>query len=250
MKPLTPQTLPGRVLESLASFVNDAHLAVGDRLPPERDIASQLGVSRALVREALQRWLALGYITRKNGRGTFLAREIPQDAHLMVLHIGVDIASLRSTFEIRRALEPEAAALAAVRATPETVRKLRALLADVEAAYTEKDDAPDEDWAFHRAVYHATGNPLFLQIIDSIHHSFRRFWENPVQEPGFARRGIIYHLDLVNAIENHDPDAAREATLNILRVLEEELHFQELPDSTETRSIKEEVPGNDRATGS
>lgn len=228
MKPLEPQTLPGRVLESLASLVNDARLNVGDRLPPERDIAQQLGVSRALVREALQRWLVLGYITRKNGRGTFLVREIPRDAHLMVVPIGTDLASLRMVFEIRRALEPEAAALAARRATDEEIARLRALLADVEAAYAERDDAPDEDWAFHQAVYEASGNPLFLQIIDSLHHSFRRFWENPLQEPGFVRRGIVFHFDLVNAIEQRDPDAAREATLRILQVLEEEMHFDTL----------------------
>lgn len=229
VQPLKSSTLPGRVLESLADFVNDKHLAVGDRLPAEREIARQLGVSRPLVREALQRWLALGYITRYNGRGTFLAREIPRNAHLMVVHLGIDIESLRATFEIRRALEPEAAALAAIRATPEQIAHLEALLADIEIAYRERNDAPDEDWAFHQAVYNATGNPLFLQIIDSIHHSFRRFWENPTQEPDFARRGLVFHHDLVRAIASRDADGAREATLNILQVLEEDLHFRKEP---------------------
>lgn len=236
MEPLTRQTLPGRVLESLAGFVHEANLAVGDRLPPERDIAQQLGVSRALVREALQRWLALGYITRKNGRGTFLARPIPRDAHLMVVHLGTDLQSLLATLEIRRALEPEAAALAARRATPAQVDHLRGLLAGIEAAYAARGDAPDEDWAFHQAVYETSGNPLFSQIITTIHHSFRRFWENPVQRPDFARRGLVFHRDLIEAIAAGDPDAARAATLRILQVLEEDLLAEHPPSSRPTAS--------------
>jgi DNA-binding FadR family transcriptional regulator len=229
LEPLTRQTLPGRVLESLAGFVHEANLAVGDRLPPERDIARQLGVSRALVREALQRWLALGYITRTNGRGTFLARPIPRDAHLMVVHLGTDVDSLLATLEVRRALEPEAAALAARRASPEQVERLRALLRDVETAYAERGDAPDEDWALHQAVYETSGNPLFPQLITTIHHSFRRFWENPIEKPDFARRGLVFHRDLVEAIAAGNPDDARAATLRILRVLEEDLLVDRAP---------------------
>lgn len=243
MRPLQPQTLPVRVLDSLSAFVRESKLTIGDRLPPEREIANQLGVSRALVREALQRWLALGYITRVNGRGTFLTQTIPVDSHPMVIHIGTDLTSLRSTFEIRRALEPEAAALAATRATPEQIRRLQCLFADVQAAYAQRNDAPEEDWAFHQAVYEASGNPLFLQIIDSIHLTFRRFWENPLQEPGFARKGIVFHAELVDAIERRDPEAAREAVVNILRILEEEMHFEVWNDGVVDAHLEEVMPG-------
>ena len=232
MQRIKPESLTGKVLESLAGFVADTQLTVGDRLPPERDIARQLGVSRALVREALQRWLVLGYIERINGRGTFLTREIRPNSRIVVVQVDDDLESLRSALEIRRALEPEAAALAARRASEKQVLHLRHLLANVEAAYQERGDAPAEDWLFHQAIYEASGNPLFIHLINSIRDSYKRFWENPVQEPNFARRGLAFHRELVSAIANRDPDLAREATLRILQVLEEDLHFETLP-STE-----------------
>lgn len=225
MRRIQPISTTDSVLASLAEYIEESGLSVGDRLPAERDIAQQLGVSRPMLREALGRWSALGLVETRNGRGTYLRAPISARSRHVVLTVDPERQTLLQTLELRRALETEAAALAAERATPEQVAELERLLAAVEAAYERVGDAPAEDWAFHLAVYQATGNPLFAQFIEGILAMFHRFWENPLQRPDFARRGLAHHRTLVERIRDRDPQGAREAVLSILQVLQEELEM-------------------------
>ncbi|MBN1285923.1 MAG: FadR family transcriptional regulator [Anaerolineae bacterium] len=211
------------VLDALAQDIRRNGLRVGDKLPPEREIAEHLGVSRAVVREALRHWATLGVVEKITGLGTFLRVPVTPDAEHFVVTLNPDRQVLLQTLEIRRALETEAAALAAVRATPGQIDELERLLEAVEAAYEQFDDAPEEDWAFHQAVYVASGNPLFVQLIEGILDLFHRFWQNPLNQPDFARRGLPQHRILVERIRAHDPEGARRATLDILQILEDEL---------------------------
>jgi DNA-binding FadR family transcriptional regulator len=226
LRRIEPSLLTKGVLTELASYIERTGLEQGDRLPPEREIAQRLGVSRPLVREALGRWSALGLVETINGRGTYLRAPIAPDQQPVVFVINPERETLLHTLEIRRALEPEAAALAASRATPDQIDALDALLVKVEEAYRVAGDAPDEDWAFHQAVYRASGNPMFIQLIDGVRGLFHRFWENPLGRPDFARRGLTHHRTLVERIRARDPVGAREATLRILGVLEEELRAE------------------------
>jgi DNA-binding FadR family transcriptional regulator len=224
MERLEQSRLSTSILNALAGYIERSGLTEGDRLPPEREIAQQLGVSRPLVREALQHWRSLGFIETINGRGTFLrVQSIAPDTQHVVLFINPERETLMQTLEIRRGLEPEAAALAAVRATPEQIEHLERLMDAIDDAYARVGDAPDEDWAFHQALYDASGNPMFGQLINAIHSLFHRFWENPVNRPGFARRGIVHHRTLVERIRDRDPEGARAAALLILQVLQEDL---------------------------
>ena len=223
MRRVEPIRLSESVLVELADYVQTSRLSVGDRLPPEREIALRLGVSRPLVREALGTWAALGIVEKRNGRGTFLRSAIGRDTRHLIVAVQPERQTLLQTLEIRRCLEPEAAALAANRATPAQIANLEHLLQAVEDAYERVGDAPAEDWAFHQAVYEATGNPLFGQLIVGFYEVFHRFWENPLGRPDFARRGLVHHHTLVERIRTHDPGGARAATLDILQVLEEEL---------------------------
>lgn len=225
MRPRESRQNSNGVLEGLASYIRSSGLQVGQRLPAERELALQLGVSRPLVREALGRWAALGVVETINGRGTFLRAPVTLRAEYLVVSVNVERRTLLETLEVRRALETEAAALAAERATPEQIDRLDTLLVAVEQAYERVGDAPDEDWAFHQALYEASGNPLFLQLIQGLLTMFHRFWENPLNKPDFARRGIRYHRDLVEQVRARNPDGARAAVLQIINVLQEELEI-------------------------
>lgn len=223
MQRLKPVSLSSNILEALVAYVQEMGLRPGDRLPAERIIAETLGVSRPIVREALGRWAALGVVDTLNGRGTYLRVAVsPGQTHL-VLTLPAERDRLLQILEVRRALETEAAGLAARRATPAEVVELRRLMALVEQAYASQGDAPQEDWAFHRAVYRAAHNDLFIQFIDNASDLFHRFWENPLRVPDFARRGLPFHHDLVEAIARRDPGAAKACVEAIIRVTEEDL---------------------------
>lgn len=220
---IKPVTLSANTLEALAEFVRESGLKVGDRLPAERVIGKHLGVSRPIVREALSRWAALGVVETINGRGTFLRRAVEEGTQHVVLTLGTERERLLELVEVRTALETEAAALAALRATPEQVQGLWEALEAVERAYALRNDAPEEDWAFHLKVYQATGNPMFERFIEAFHSLFHRFWENPLNQPEFAKRGLPYHRALVESIAGRDPEAARAAVRMIMKILKEDL---------------------------
>jgi GntR family transcriptional repressor for pyruvate dehydrogenase complex len=223
MRRIQSNNLSQNSLDSLAEFVRDTGLKPGDRLPSERELADNLGVSRPIVREALGRWAALGVIETRNGRGTYLKQSVGPGSTHVVFTMAGERQALLQVLEVRQALETEAAALAAARASEEQVDELWRLLEAVEEAYDRVGDAPDEDWAFHQAVYRAAGNPLFLQFIDGVVTLFHRFWENPLHQPDFARRGLPYHRTLVERIAARDPEGAREAVRKIIGITGEDL---------------------------
>ena len=134
----------------------------GDRLPAERTLANDLGVSRAALREALGRLETAGLVVRRHGSGTRITREVPLSASLATRleHAGDDF---EHAAEFRAAVEPQIARLAALRITEDELEDLRALLAR-SAEEIPADESVRLDVAFHGAVARASGNPLLTSL--------------------------------------------------------------------------------------
>ncbi len=223
MRKATAIHLSTSALESLSEFVVQQGFVPGQRLPAERIIAEQLGISRPILREALKHWGALGIIETKNGSGSYLRRQvIPGDKHV-VLTVHAERERLLHTLEVRRALEVEAAGLAARRRSPESLAHLRERFEALELAHRTKGDGPEEDWHFHLAVYRAAENPTLEQLVASLQSLFHRFFEYPLGISTFANRSWDKHRDLFEAIRDQDEIAARAATGAILDIVEEDL---------------------------
>ena len=223
---LRPLQLPARdtaILDAIAGFICERGLKPGDRLPAERELCGRLMVSRPTLREALKRWAALGILDMRVGSGTYLRVPVAPGAVHFALTVQLEHAHLQRTLELRRALEAEAAELAALRANDESVAEIRRRLEHMEHVHLRYGDAPEEDWEFHLAVYRAAGNPLFGQIVGQLHTALHRFWEHPFGKSDFARRTFPMHRQLYEAIAARDPVAARRVTLDIIRIVEEDL---------------------------
>lgn len=223
---LRPLHLPARdtaILDAIAGFICERGLKPGDRLPAERDLCERLKVSRPTLREALKRWAALGILDMRVGSGTYLRVPVAPGAVHFALTVQLEHAHLQRTLELRRALEAEAAELAALRANDESVAEIRRRLEHMEHVHLRYGDAPEEDWEFHLSVYRAAGNPLFGQIVGQLHTALHRFWEHPFGKSDFARRTFPMHRQLYEAIAARDPVAARRVTLDIIRIVEEDL---------------------------
>jgi DNA-binding FadR family transcriptional regulator len=225
LKPLPKSDRARSVMTAMADFISRSGLKPGDRLPAEREFMEGLAVGRSTVREVIRQLQALGIVESRKGSGTYLLRSVSADTVHMPLSF--DATRLRDallqTLDVRRGLEAEASAIAAVRRSGDDLKEIEVKLLQMEAVHYEKGAAGPEDLAFHLAVYDATHNPLFPQLLEQMREAFESFWEHPFERVDFARRSFPFHRELFDAIALGDADAARRTTLAILDVVEEDI---------------------------
>jgi DNA-binding FadR family transcriptional regulator len=226
LNPIQATARDDAVLKALAGFVAHERLQPGERLPTERILAERLKVSRNTVREALTRWEGLGLVERRQGSGTYLKADVSPDMLHMPLTLasGSDFDGLMQTLEIRRALEAEAAALCAERATKDNIAAIAGKLETMERVFRETEGAQsDADWEFHQGIYRASGNKLFEQMIAAMLGSFHRFWEHPLGVRDFGHASFPYHRTMFERIAAHDAEGARAEALKLIATVEDDL---------------------------
>lgn len=211
LEPLETRTRGVAVLDALADMIERAGLKIGDRLPPEISLATTLGVGRSTIREALNRWEGLGIIRRRRGDGTYLAAKVQTSRGLVPTMIRLEGEALIRLIEVRRALENDVVRKATINATDaqraEISRLCDVLLVEVAARRNwHKADA-----AFHGAIYEASGNPMFGEILHKLDDALERSNESPFGRDDFGLASFPPHRDLADAIVAGDPDAAAAA---------------------------------------
>ncbi|MFC0246075.1 FadR/GntR family transcriptional regulator [Falsochrobactrum ovis] len=223
--PLPPIDRARQVTEALSNYIQTAQLRAGDRLPAERELMVALGVGRSTIREAIRYFQALGVIETRKGSGTYLLK--PVSAATIHMPLSFDPAQLRDallqSLEVRRGIEAEASMVAARKRTAEDLEIIARNLEEMERVHLEKGTSGPEDLAFHLAIYDATHNPLFRQLLEQMREAFLRFWDQPFEREDFARRTFPFHRTLFNAIAAQDPETARQETLKILDIVEEDI---------------------------
>ncbi len=208
-----------RALATLRERLTALHDSNG-RLPPERDLAAELGVSRRAVRRALEVLETEGLIWRQQGKGTFVgSRPSVNDDLARDL---VDRTNPVEVFEVRLHVEPTLARYAALRATQQEIRHMRQLNDRIREA---ADDDSRELWdeALHRQIAQSAGNALFLGVYE-IFDQVRRdeAWRSlRVRARNEAARAtyVVQHDAIIDAIAAHDPGAAAEAMAAHIRTL-------------------------------
>ena len=225
LAPIQTQTRDQAVLRALAAFTVSAGLEPGARLPTERILAEKLAVSRGTIREALKRWESLGIVEMRQGSGNYLLRPIsPQSLHLPLTLEGHDLPSLLQMLEVRRALEAEAAAICAERATKDDVAVIRERLEAMEPVFFGPVEISAEaDWAFHRSIVETAKNPIIIQMLDGMRDLMHRFWEQPLGMTDFGKASYPFHRTVFEAIARADAGAARLETLKLLETVRADL---------------------------
>jgi GntR family transcriptional regulator, transcriptional repressor for pyruvate dehydrogenase complex len=214
-----------QIIDVLSDFIETSKLQPGDRLPTERELTAALSVGRSTIREVITHFQALGVMETRKGSGTYLLKLVSKATIHMPL--SMDTTHLRDvllqTLEVRRGIECEAAMVAARKRTPDDLVIIETKLNEMERVHIAKGASGPEDLAFHLAVYDATHNPLFKQLLEQMRGTFERFWTHPFDRIDFARRSFPFHRTLFNAIVRQDFEGAREETLKILDVVEEDI---------------------------
>jgi len=218
IRPLSPERKLSRGLfEQLSEQIKSGRLAAGARLPTEEELSRAARVSRTVVREAVAALRADGLVITRQGVGAFVSAA-PQQAPFRIDADGMrSITDVLHVMELRLGVEIESAGLAAERATKPQLRAIAAALDAMDRAAALGKDAIDQDLELHRAIAEATGNgqfPRFLQFIGR-HLIPRRIVSGMPQSMG-GREAYLKllqgeHRAIVQAIQEHDPKAARDA---------------------------------------
>lgn len=190
------------------------------RFPTEAELAKQHGVSRSVTREAVKMLTAKGLLTARPRQGTIVQPPsswnlFDADVLRWLLERKFSLDLLRQFSELRIAIEPEAAALAAVAAGPDALAAIAAGYARMKAAEVGDDDTLEADIAFHVAILEASGNPFYRQFRDVVETALRtsiRFTNRFKGRPG----SLPAHSAVLNAIQARDPDAARATMASII----------------------------------
>lgn len=211
------------VLDALAEMVSRSGLGVGDKLPPEVSMATQLGVGRSTIREALNRWEGLGLIRRRRGIGTYIVAPIPAPGGPVDPEVRLEGAAVLRLLEVRLSLETSVARLAAERATEAhkvEIDRLCTILLDV---VDRGEDYRVADLEFHQAIADASANPIFTQILSYLDRAFEKASDSPYNRVNFGLESFKYHRPLSDAIVAGDPDAAEAAIIDIIHSVRAEV---------------------------
>ena len=205
-----PSSLVEGVCQQLAGLIRGDHSGAERWLPAERSLAEQLGVSRTVVREATKRLEQQGLLEVQHGTGIRVVDKLHRPLNGSLELLIPDIAErLQQLNETRLSIEPDAAGLAAQRATKEQIRALRRIHAELEAA-SDNTAAIVADLNFHRALSEASGNLIFRLILDSLAEVGLASRQRTIGRIGKAT-AIEHHARVLDAIEARDPGAARQA---------------------------------------
>jgi DNA-binding FadR family transcriptional regulator len=206
-------TVTQRAIDRIKAMIAQGLLEPGQKLPTERDLAAQLGISRSSMREAVRALTVLGVLEVRHGSGIYVTRLEAGDL-LETFGVVADLSRgprLVELLEVRRVLESTATALAAARIAPEALAGVERHLAAMDAT-DDLEEILAHDLAFHREIVAAAGNTAMAAILDGLSsRTLRaRVWRG-YQEQGAVERTRREHAAIHRALAARDPEAARTA---------------------------------------
>jgi GntR family transcriptional repressor for pyruvate dehydrogenase complex len=213
--------LVDRVVHAIEEQILTGRLAIGTRLPPEREFSEQLCVSRPVVREAVRILTTRGLLETRHGIGTTVhavsRAEVVQPLTLFLRRSGQDI-SIQQLHQVRSILEVENAALAAVQRTEDDLEELTRICQEMEASIAEPAQFALKDSEFHRRLSETTHNPLMILLLDSIRDMLAEVRALVGNRQGLFERVMPTHKQIVEAVAAHNVDRARAAMREHLQI--------------------------------
>ncbi len=205
-----PVSLVEGVCQQLAELVRGTTSQDDRWLPAERSLAEQLGVSRTVVREATKRLEQQGLLEIQHGTGIKVVNKLHRPLNDSLSLLIPDVAErLQQLNETRMSIEPDAAAFAAERASEEHIRQMQKIQAELESA-PDHAAAIEADISMHRAIAQASGNLIYQLVLDSLADIGFTSRLRTIGRIGKAG-AVEHHGQILEAIINRDPAAARAA---------------------------------------
>lgn len=202
------------VVAQLKEMIHSGELNSGDRLPPERDLAKLLGVSRPTLRAGIRSLTAVGILQSRQGAGTFVAEaeESPTlDTSSLLMMAALHGFTSDEMFEARLALEMHIAGLAARRATPEQITLMSEEIAGMYASLNDPEQYLVHDMRFHQTVAAASNNRILTSLMNMVAKILFDSRSKTVNRAKDLKESAEQHHNIYRAMRERDPEAATQA---------------------------------------
>jgi len=202
------------VVVHLREMIHRGELQRGDRLPPERDLAKLLGVSRPTLRAGIRSLAAHGILQSRQGAGTFVVdNDGPPalDSSPLRLMAALDGFTSTEMFEARRSIEMAMAGLAAERATGDHMASMAEELAGMYASLDDPEQYRVHDLRFHQMVAAASGNRILTALMNMVATILFDVRSKTVKRAKDLKESAEMHRQIYRSIRDHNPEAARTA---------------------------------------
>ena len=210
-----------QVAEQIQKLIAQGTLKPGDRLPPERELATRFGVARSSIRDAVRTLEVMRILEPRQGAGT-VVRDLSADS--LVVPLATVLVRKRELvselLDVRRMLEPGLAARAAKNATVEEVLELEDILRRQAVKLRRGEPSIEEDSEFHYVIGKAARNSVVLKVLDVLMDLLRESRARSLQAPGRPERSYAGHMRVLRAIKRRDPEAAEKAVRKHLEEIE------------------------------
>lgn len=220
-KPIKTKKTYEEIVEQFKDMVTRGVLKPGDRLPSERELAEKMQVARSVVREAFRALEAIGVIDIRPGGGTFVRTADPSfiinDISLKLM-TGAD--SIRELVEVRKLLEIESAAMAAVRRTNAEIEIMEELVSQMKNPDVSPEAGVELDHSYHMAICSSTHNELLIRFMESISNTVFSLIEITRENTRNYQQYVKDHEIILEAIKAKDENKAREAMRQHLGFME------------------------------
>lgn len=217
LRPMPRSRLYEQLVERLLAIIHEMGLGPGDRLPPERELAAGLGVSRASVRQALVVLEVQGLVEVRHGEGAILLDSRPDAAVLSA--VVAHTRRLTEVIEAREALEVKLAGLAAQRRTAEDLQRMDDALQLMEEEIGAGERGLGGDENFHGAVTVAARSGLLADLMREISAAIRESRIESLSQPDRPQVSLASHREIAEAIRAGDEEAAAEAMRRHIRLV-------------------------------
>ena len=216
------RSIHGRIAHEIGQQILRGDVQPGEVLPNEVDLGAEFGVSRTVLREAIKVLAAKGLVESRTKIGTRVkARDqwnmLDPDVLSWSLASNEAEEYALAVSEMRRVLEPAGAALAAQRATPEQVARIRAAFEAMAVAGRNTEESVYHDLRFHLAILEATGNPFLVSMGHVIESAIAFNIKLSVEFPNLRVQSLPLHRMVLERIEKGDPRGAQAAMVKLLQ---------------------------------
>lgn len=230
--PAQPGTTSENVVQQLREMIQRGDLRSGDKLPPERDLAKLLNVSRPTLRAGIRSLSAVGVLQARQGAGTFVAaNEGPPELDGSPLRLLAALRGFKSDemFEARIALEMAVAGLAAERATPEQLASMADEISNMFASMDDPAQFLVHDMHFHQLIAASSGNRILTALMNMVAKILFEARSKTVKRARDLKESAEMHRHIYRAIRSGNPEQARQT-------MREHLELAQIAQAAETES--------------